>query len=84
LRKSSVGPFGENAYAGGGAHEAVERLRISSDLTGELFRGFGNSIDEVRNPELRKARDRACDMTSIHDLEYADVSRQSLRLSAHS
>jgi hypothetical protein len=59
-------------------------LRVSSDLTCQLFRRFGSAIDEVRDTELREACDRAGDVTCVHDLEYADVSRLSLRLNGHS
>src|SRR4249919_2522003 len=59
LRKLSVGPFREHANAGGSAHETIERLWVSSDLTGELFRGFGSAIDEVRDTKLGEARNGA-------------------------
>jgi hypothetical protein len=55
LRKLSVGTFREHANAGGGTHETVERLRVSSDLTRQVFRRFGSAIDEVRDTELREA-----------------------------
>src|ERR1700680_2196234 len=75
LRKLSVGPYGEHSNAGSGAHETVERLRVGSDLTCQLFSRFRRAIDEVRDTELREASDSACDITSSHDLEYADVCR---------
>src|ERR1700732_4676554 len=78
LRKLSVGPFREHSNAGGGAHETVKRSWVGSNLTRQLFRRFGSAIDEVRDAELREASDSACDVTSIYDLEYADVCRRSL------
>jgi hypothetical protein len=59
-------------------------LLVSSDLACQLLRRFGSAIDEVRDAELREASDSACDVACIYDLEYADVRRQSLRLSGHS
>jgi hypothetical protein len=78
LRKLSIGPFREHSNAGGGAHETVERSWVGSNLTRQLFRRFGSAIDEVRDTKLREAGDSACDVTSIYELEYADVCRRSL------
>jgi hypothetical protein len=68
LRKLSVGAFREHSNAGGGAHETVQRLWVRSDLPGQFLRRLGSRLDEVRDTELRQARDLACDVSPSQQL----------------
>jgi hypothetical protein len=84
LRKLSVGGLGENSYTGSGAHEAVERVRVGTDLFGEIVGGFGSRLDEVGDAEQGEAGDGASDVSAIYNLKNAGVSGLSLGLSGHS
>src|SRR4029077_12936115 len=67
----------------GGAHEAVERLGVGSDLGRHLFRRLRGRLDEGGDTESGETRDSGRDENAVHELEYADVRGQSLGLWHH-
>jgi len=69
------GPLREYAHAGGGAHQAVERLWVGPDLSRQLVSRFGSGVEEVRDSELGEAGHRARDVDAAQELEYADMGR---------
>src|SRR5260221_986050 len=73
LREFSVGAFREDSDTGGGAHEAVEGVRVGADLLGEFVGGFGGRFDGVGGAGESEGRDWAGEGGASHELGKAGV-----------
>jgi dihydrofolate synthase / folylpolyglutamate synthase len=81
----AVGTFRQDADAGRGAHQTVERFGLGVDFRGKLRSRFRAGLEQIRDSQARQSRDSAGDHIAAENLHQAYVGRRtSLGLGCHS